>query len=299
MIGMKSPRNKKTGIEISHWRVGDADAFQSIDNSEDSDIVPAPPDDCYTELADEQNTTIKPSTSRLPRIDNSLPNIILIAFTFSLFPFSTSHAWYDRTHIAIAKVAGYESWYNAAGADITKTKAGATEEKNHYYNNYKNETVTDKLVMEQISRYDSPSDEEGHLYGAIIAAMRNYHSVKKAGKFAEYHRAFAVHYIGDLSQPLHNVPNDAFNKKHHPYNDGIVDADILNNLGEIEKRMYEIKLRPDNFEEDLAKEIARIANISRQLAFKIIAENRDMTKEEAYVQLGHSASLLKAVLSVP
>ena len=144
-----------------------------------------------------------------------------------------------------------------------------------------------------------PLDEEGHLYGAIIAAMRNYHSVKKAGKFAEYHRAFAVHYIGDLSQPLHNVPNDEFNKKHHPYNDGIVDADILNNLGEIEKRMYEIKLRSDNFEEDLAKEIARIANISRQLAFKMIAENRDMTKEEAYVQLGHSASLLKAVLSVP
>jgi hypothetical protein len=75
-----------------------------------------------------------------------------------------------------------------------------------------------------------------------------------------------------------------------------VDEDILDKIKEIEKNMYEIKLSKDNFEEDLAKEIARIANISRQLGFKIKAESRNMTKEEAYVQLGHSVSLLKAVL---
>jgi hypothetical protein len=60
--------------------------------------------------------------------------------------------------------------------------------------------------------------------------------------------------------------------------------------------MYNIKLRTDHFEEDLAKEIARVANISRQLGLKLRAENRNMTKEEAYVQLGHSASLLRAVI---
>jgi hypothetical protein len=61
--------------------------------------------------------------------------------------------------------------------------------------------------------------------------------------------------------------------------------------------MYEIKLSKDDFVKDLAKEIARIANISRQLGFKIKTENRNMSKEEAYVQLGHSASLLKAVFN--
>jgi hypothetical protein len=61
--------------------------------------------------------------------------------------------------------------------------------------------------------------------------------------------------------------------------------------------MYPIKLRPDHFEEDLVKEIARIANLSRQLGLKLRAENRNMTKEEAYIQLGHSASLLKAVIN--
>jgi hypothetical protein len=218
--------------------------------------------------------------------------LLLVLFVHS----SPGYAWHDKTHIAIAKAAGYQYWFNAAGADITKIKAGAIEEKNHYYNNYENVPVTDKLVLGQARLYNSPSDEEGHLYGAIIASLRDYQKKNSAGKFAEYPMAFAVHYIGDLSQPLHSLPYDHFNQMHHSENDGIVDEDILDKSKEIEKNMYEIKLSKDNFEEDLAKEIARIANISRQLGFKIKADNRNMTKEEAYMQLGHSASLLKAVL---
>jgi len=229
----------------------------------------------------------------------SLTKVALLTLLTSIFPFAISYAWYDRTHIAIAKASGYEYWFNAAGADIAKIKAGNVEEKNHYFNNFNNETVTEQMVLEQALRYDNPSDQEGHLYGAIVAALRHYRIAIKAGKFPEYHMAFAVHYIGDLSQPLHNVMYDTFNKNHHAYNDGIVDSDILDHIGEIEKRMYTITIRSEHFEEDLAKEIARIANISRQLALKIKTENRDMTKEEAYTQLGHSASLLRAVLSIP
>jgi hypothetical protein len=61
--------------------------------------------------------------------------------------------------------------------------------------------------------------------------------------------------------------------------------------------MYEISIRPTHFEEDLASEIAKIANTARMLGIKIRADNRDMSREEAYAQLGHSASLLKAVLT--
>ena len=60
--------------------------------------------------------------------------------------------------------------------------------------------------------------------------------------------------------------------------------------------MYPITLSSKDFEADLAREIARIANISRKLGYKLRAEKRDMTKPEAYIQLGHSASLLRAVL---
>jgi len=209
----------------------------------------------------------------------------------------TSWAWHDKTHIAIAKAAGYKYWFNAAGADITKIKAGASEEKNHYFNNYNNANVTARMVLEQANKYNDPSDDEGHLYGAIISALREYRSSKLAGKYAEYHIAFAAHYIGDLSQPLHNVLYDDFNKTHHSVNDGIIDDEVLDKVNEIKKNMYKINLRSSNFDEDLAREIARIANISRILGLKMRAENRDMTREEAYTQLGHSASLLQAVLS--
>ena len=49
-------------------------------------------------------------------------------------------------------------------------------------------------------------------------------------------------------------------------------------------------------ENDLAKEIARIANLPLKLGYRLEAENRLLTKEEAYIQLGHSTSLLKAIL---
>ncbi|MBI3596297.1 MAG: hypothetical protein HY203_03985 [Nitrospirae bacterium] len=208
----------------------------------------------------------------------------------------TAWAWYDKTHLAVAKAAGYQNWYNAAAADMTKVKAGAIEDKNHFFNNDRNADVTAKVVMGQIDRYNHAQDEEGHLYGAIVAALREFQSARSAGQYAEYHMAFAVHYIGDLSQPLHNTSHDRFNKGHHAVNDGIVESEVMDNIGEIQKEMYEIKLRPDHFDEDLAKEIARIANLSRILGLKLKAENRDMTKGEAYAQLGHSASLLKAVL---
>ena len=211
---------------------------------------------------------------------------------------SPSYPWHDQTHLAIAKAAGYKYWFNATGADMAKIKAGDLEKLNHYFDNYKNNIVTEKLIFDQVKNYNNPTDEEGHLYGAIIASLREYRQVKSTGKYAEYHLAFAAHYIGDLSQPLHNTSFDGFNKTHHNYNDGIVENEVFDKITEIEKHMYKITLRADHFEEDLAKEIARIANISRQLGLKLRAENRNMTKEEAYVQLGHSASLLKAVIEV-
>ena len=50
------------------------------------------------------------------------------------------------------------------------------------------------------------------------------------------------------------------------------------------------------FENDLVREIARIANLSMKLGYQLEKEDRMLSKDEAYVQLGHSASLLKAVL---
>jgi hypothetical protein len=221
---------------------------------------------------------------------------IVLASVFVLFVYSSAYGWYDKTHLAVAKAVGYEQWYNAVGADIAKLKAGDVEGYNHFYNNLEDRDVTPALVLSQVKNYNNPHDSKGHLYGAIIGSLRAYKTSTREFKYAEHHIAYCVHYVEDLSQPLHNLPNDEFNLQHHNRNDGTVDEEVLEKLEKIKANMYPIVLKPDTFEADLAREIARIANIARHLGLRLKKENRDMTKEEAYRQLGHSASLLQAIL---
>jgi hypothetical protein len=216
--------------------------------------------------------------------------VALTVFLCLCFP-NLSHAWNDETHLAIAKAAGYQKWYNAAGADIAKIKAGDKENRNHYANNPPDTVVTPKMVLDQVARYNDPADENGHLYGAIIASLRDYRSAKASGKYAEYHLAYCAHYVGDLSMPLHNTLYNSFNRQHHAAMDGIVEDEVLNHLERI--KIYPIQIKS---EDDLMREIARIANLSMKLGYQLEAENRMLTEEEVYMQLGHSASLLKAVL---
>ncbi|PKN20435.1 MAG: hypothetical protein CVU71_01185 [Deltaproteobacteria bacterium HGW-Deltaproteobacteria-6] len=230
-----------------------------------------------------------------------MKNIALKFMIVLLVLFSSSPAWtwHDQTHLTIAKVAGLKSWYNAAGPDLARIKAGNIESYNHWFNNNAEAEVTSRMVLDQIERYNKNNiflDTEGHIYGAIIASLAAYEKDQSAGKYAQYHLAYCAHYIGDLSQPLHNIPYDMFNQSFHSASDGIVENTIKNEPQKISQHMYAVILRPDKFEEDLAGEIARIANITRRLGYKLRAENRNITREEAYVQLGHSASLLKAVL---
>jgi hypothetical protein len=190
----------------------------------------------------------------------------------------------------IGKAAGYYKWFNGAGADMIKLKAPQVESGNHYVNNPPGTVVTPEMVMAQISKYDQP-ERRGHLYGAIIASLKNYIKDKKGGKYAEYQLALCLHYEGDLSQPLHNVVYDDFNRRNHAAFDGIVNDEILDNI--IRIRLYPIKV---DSVAALAKEIARIATLSLNLGYEFEKENRLLTKEEAYQQLGHSASLFKAIL---
>jgi hypothetical protein len=223
--------------------------------------------------------------------------IVILCFLF-LFA-SQASAWHDRTHLAICKAAGFDMWYHCAGPDIAKIKAGNIEEYNHWFNNTAEAEITPQMVLDQIEHYNKRSkifDAEGHLLGAIIASLRAYEKDHRSGKYALYNLVYCAHYIGDLTMPLHNIAYDDFNQDHHQANDGIVEDTILNEPEKIVKQMYPINLSKKDFEADLAREIARIANISRKLGYKLRAEKRDMTKQEAYTQLGHSASLLRAVL---
>jgi len=221
----------------------------------------------------------------------------LLTFLLPLFLImisSPAGAWNDNTHLAIAKAAGYQRWYNAAAADAAKIKAGAIESNNHYVHNPPNTIVTPEMVLNQAERYNDSDDMSGHLYGAIIASVRDYDKgLKDKGpaKYVEYHLAYCSHYVGDLSMPLHNTLANAFNMKYHMMIDGIIEDDVLDNIHKM--KLYKITI---DSEENLASEIARIANISIKLGYRLEAEERPLTKEEAYEQASHSASLFKAIL---
>ena len=78
---------------------------------------------------------------------------------------------------------------------------------------------------------------------------------------------------------------------HHKEIDGIINDEVLDNLDKI--KIYPIKIES---EEDLAKEVAKIANDAKELGYKLEEENRLLTKEEAYRQISKSASLFRAIL---
>lgn len=211
--------------------------------------------------------------------------VLVIALSLGFFlPSEGPRAWHDETHLAVAKSAGYSKWYNATGADMAKIKAGGVEQNNHYCNESLNVPITPSVVMSQIAKYDSAEDTMGHLYGAIVSALRNCRIAVETGKYPQYHLSFAIHYLSDLSQPLHNMPFDDFNMARHGVNDGIVEYEVLDNLNLLESYMYSISLDAEHFEESLASEIARIANISLSLGSTLKRERRNLTRQEAYAK---------------
>ena len=217
-----------------------------------------------------------------------------VIFSFMLSSLQ-AYAWHDKTHLSIAEAAGFELWYSAAAPDVVKSKSEfrPIEEKNHYFNNKADKEVDEAMVLEQVARYNKAGDEEGHLYGAIIGAVRAYTAESATGKYAEYPLVFCAHYVGDLSMPLHNTAYDDFNKKRHTVNDGIIEGSVRNNIGYIQRNIRPLTIESES---DLAREIAKVANSSRKLGAQIRKENRDMTQEEAYNQVSRSSSLLTAIL---
>jgi hypothetical protein len=229
-------------------------------------------------------------------------------------------AWHDATHMAVAKAAGLDNYaYLAVGADMAKEKAGELEGLNHYYNTPKGVVITPAMVLDQFKKYNkprdynNPEDAKGHLYGAIVASINDYIIRESGGKYALYPLGYAMHYIGDLSMPFHNIAYDQFNMANHSANDGIVeitgpadeatDVKVARLAGEIRKRMnelppLELSKNVNNFYKELAFNIAEIANKSAEIGYSMRDANPQMTRmteDEAYKRLAYSARLLKAV----
>ena len=239
---------------------------------------------------------------------------LLLTLILSILLSSPALAWHDATHMAVMKAAGLGNYaYLAVGADMAKEKSGGYEDGNHYRNNPKGTVVTADMVLDQVRDYNCRCGGEGHLYGAIVAALNQYREGKNGGKYARYPLGFAAHYIGDLSMPLHNVDYNEFNKANHAANDGVVEGDeseptdakvarITRGIQARMKTLSPYRLPPAKndvakFNRELAKRIADIANKSIALGYAMQEPNRQrtvMSADEAYGQLAMSAALLKA-----
>ena len=212
----------------------------------------------------------------------------LVIALFAVSNKYTAYGWHDTPHIAVMEATNvsYSSCL-AIAPDILTTKL-PSEAANHYsYIHCANITVEN--VLEQVKYYDK-IDKCGHLYGAIVASTFCVRQKIIDNARPDYSYSFLAHYVGDLSQPLHNSPYDHFNKVNHDRIDGIVD-----NVQELTKKvslfMVQIVLQSDD---ELLVAVANLANVARA-ADKRLRLQGTMTQKDALILLGQSASLLHAI----
>lgn len=196
--------------------------------------------------------------------------------------------WHDRAHISIMEASKipYSSCL-AIAPDILVTK-WPTEAGNHY-TFIPGTKITTSDVLAQVGLYDK-EDTQGHLYGAVVASTNIVRSKLINGTRPDYSYSFLAHYVGDLSQPLHNSPYDEFNIANHNRIDGIVDK-----LPNLTKRVAAC-ITPLHIQNDyeLLGAVARLADNAKAADIALRVEGV-MSQSDAIKLLGKSAALLRAI----
>lgn len=157
--------------------------------------------------------------------------------------------------------------------------------------------------------------QAGVLYWKIVSIyekMKSLDMTKPDNQLAyEYYLVSIAHYIGDLTQPLHNFPYEdspasdgkiyekesLFNRENHLRFDEAFSLYLASDRQIHEKVEKTIKPININSKDDLKKEIANIANSTIKLANLCYKENRLPTEEELINQIALSISLLKGIVS--
>lgn len=250
---------------------------------------------------------------------------VILSFLLILIFFSTTYAWDCFTHAYIAKKAGIRIPEAACMPDIIRDENPDLLAPFHYHNAAPNTVITpeyiDNFKVKEENVFISEKSYKilvphpaGVLYWKIVNLYEKMKSLDKTipdnALSYEYYLVSIAHYIGDLSQPLHNFPygNSAagdgvvyeregnFNKEYHIKFDEAFSYYLKTSPeihSKIDNSITHIKL---NSQEDLKKEIAQIANSAIKIANKCFNENRLPVEEELINQIAHSISLLKAVI---
>ncbi|MEN2995199.1 MAG: hypothetical protein ABDH19_07650 [Thermodesulfovibrio sp.] len=250
---------------------------------------------------------------------------VIVSFLLILIFFSTTYAWDCFTHAYIAKKAGIRIPEAACMPDIIREENYELFAPFHYHSASPDTVVTpeyiDKfnvkeenvLISGKIYKIKIPHPA-GALYWKIVHLYEKIKSLDKTKLenllSYEYYLFSVAHYIGDLSQPLHNFPygnspasdgniyerEGSFNKEYHTKFDEAFSY-YLKTYPETEIKI-DNSIRHINIssKEDLKKEIAQIANSAIKIANKCFNENRLPKEEELITQISWAISLLRAVI---
>lgn len=250
---------------------------------------------------------------------------IIIQIILILFFFSNSYAWDCKTHSYIAKKAGLRVSEVACIPDIIRDELYDLLSPFHYHEASPDTVVTpeyidrfsiDETVIEMHGKKYKISvpHPSGVLYWKILQIFEKMESLDKSIRdnllAYEYHLYSIAHYVGDLSQPLHNFPygeypasdgkvyaiEGNFNRENHFKFDESFSYHLKNNPQidmMIDKAIKEINIRS---KEDLKREISNIANAALKIANECVKDNRLPSEEELIQQVSWSISLIKAII---
>lgn len=236
---------------------------------------------------------------------------------------TNAQAWSSITHILIAQEAGIADPETACFPDLSRNEEYALLVPYHWHDAAPNTIVTPeyidryKISEGTYQKLGSPGsqpikirvpDSSGVLYWEIVQLYKKLKGSR--GWEYDYYLGNIAHYVGDLSQPLHNFPYDSsptgdgkvyteigkWSKEHHAEFDDALDSVLP--LSTEKKRAFEKMVTPIQIKsiDDLKREISKIANSSIGLANKCYAQKRIITEDEALKQVAMSVSLLKAII---
>jgi hypothetical protein len=244
--------------------------------------------------------------------------IILPMFTF----FPCAFGWSSAAHIFIGAEAGIKNPEVTCFPDLAREENTTLLGPFHWHDAAPTTIVTpDYIDQHQITegmyvkvgaselkpiKVKVP-DPTGVLYWKIVELYQQMKGT--TGWEYKYYLTNIAHYIGDLSQPLHNFPyadhpaGDGkcypeigfWAKEHHEQFDSALDSYLP--LTGKEEEIFQTMITPIQTAsvDDLKKEICKIANSAISLDNKCFAEKRLITKEEALRQIAMSVSLIRAI----
>ena len=266
------------------------------------------------------------SLRRCPTMTVIKNRVFVVCITLTLIHLSSSlvYPWSSATHTFIAQKAGVSNPQYANFPDVSRNENYSLLVPLHWHDAAPNTIVTPDYIDQyqitignyaKVGAGDSKPikirvpDHAGVLYWEI---MELYQKMKgKTGWEYDYYLFNIAHYVGDLSQPLHNYPygNEpasdgkiymevgTWAKENHRAFDDILESSLP--LDQKTDRTFDSWIGTISIKsvDDLKREISKVANHSIALANKCYSERRIITKEEALKQVAKSVSLLKAIIA--